>query len=510
MPITREAAVRRKRNVIFNNDGDDALHYGHTLSGPATKQGLLSLRMDHIGDTGIDTVYYCTTQNFNAFTHDSQVTEIFATTEGAFSGNRTAELIAQGIDPLQVAIECCRQHGIEVFWTHRLNDIHDTFWEEMISQWKKDHPGFLMGERADKDKYPFSDPRHVWTYVDYANDEVRDQVVVAFRDVLQRYDVDGIDLDFLRNPAYFRETRLGEPVTVEHRDMLTDMVARVRQEVLAESERRDKPILMSARVLPTIDLNTQFGFDVRRWIEHRDVDFISVAGGYDPFTMPLKNMVDLGHDWGIPVNACLSVSGFIGAVHGVEDAQVGNTIESWRAAAANAWHAGVDGIMTFNLFPSLPKTAETEFSRQVWRDIGDSEELTKKEKVYCIENLEELYNTGFMVRSVPIDGRLPIEVAKQSSVERTLPVADNVADDPQSTCRLCLRICVAELDADDVLTAHLNGSELDLKPEKPQWLSADVPPSVVRMGKNVLSISYERGAAATRSIKLVELIVRYG
>jgi hypothetical protein len=70
----RKAAAHRQRSLIFNNDGDDALHYGKMSdkpNEPASKAGLLSIRMDHIGDCGLDSVFYCTTQSFNSFTHDS-------------------------------------------------------------------------------------------------------------------------------------------------------------------------------------------------------------------------------------------------------------------------------------------------------------------------------------------------------------------------------------------------------------------------------------------------------
>ena len=77
----RKKMAQRHRRIIFNNDGDDALHYGrfHTDPDvPATRDGFLALRMDHIGDTGLDSVFYCTTQSINAFTHHSEVTEVFA------------------------------------------------------------------------------------------------------------------------------------------------------------------------------------------------------------------------------------------------------------------------------------------------------------------------------------------------------------------------------------------------------------------------------------------------
>ena len=56
-------AAQRQRRIIFNNDGDDAW----LTDAPANPEGFLSVRMDHIGDCGVDTVFYCTPQEINVF-----------------------------------------------------------------------------------------------------------------------------------------------------------------------------------------------------------------------------------------------------------------------------------------------------------------------------------------------------------------------------------------------------------------------------------------------------------
>jgi len=503
----RQAAAHRQRRVIFNNDGDDALHYGMFLKAPASKEGLLSIRMDHISDCGVDTVFYCTTQSFNSFTHDSQVTEVFTTTEGAFGNNRTAELIKMGADPLAVAVEACRKRNIEVFYTIRMNDIHDNFWYEMQSQWKKDNRDKLLGKPEDKQKYPASDSRHVWTWADFAQQEVRDMTVAAIKDVVDRYDVDGIDLDFLRHPAYFKETLVHKPATRPHLNMLTDMVAQIRQAILAASERKDKPILLSVRVLPTLALNRRFGFDVERWVTEGHVDLVAVGGGYDPFTMPLKDMVDRGHEWGIPVYGCLSSSGM--RQQGVKDTGIGGTMECWRAVAANAWLAGVDGIMTFNLFPKLPDTDQTKRVRQIWSDMSDPRKLVGKDKLYCIENIANLWNTSFMVRTVPIADRLPIDVKKGSTVTRVLPIADDIPALADRIDTLHLRVCLAGLAEGDKVQVKMNGADLSPAAEKPNWLAGDVPASVMKEGANRVAVTFNDGKAAALTITSVELAVKY-
>ena len=500
----RKSAVNRQRRIIFNNDGDDAWLTG----APATPEGFLSVRMDHIGDCGVDSVFYCTTQGINIFTQDSDLTEVFLADYGGFANNRMAQLIEQGTDPVKLAVQACRQRGIEIIWTMRMNDIHDNWTAAFFSKWKNEHPQFLMGTSADKAKYPESDPRCVYSFADFAHPEVRDLTVEVIKDVLERYDVDGIDMDFLRHQCYFKETRLHEPVTSEHLDMLTDMVAKVRAVVLAASKKKDKPILLTARVFPTLALNRHFGFDVDQWVTKGYVDFIAVGGGYDPFTMPAKNMIDRGHAWGIPVYLCTSASGMVqrGVNHSVLS---GGSTEAWRATAANAWYAGADGIMTFNLFPELPGSDATKNARAAWAEMSDPQALVGKDKLYCIENLDYSRTLGYMIRSVPWEGRLPVVVAKGASVDRILPVADDIPALTNRIKTLRLRICLAGLEAADQVAVSINGTALAAQPEKPLWLAADVPPTAMSQGANTLTVRYDSGAADALTMQSVELQVQY-
>ena len=484
----REKATHRQRRMIFNNDGDDAWNSG----APLTKEGFLSVRLDHIGDCDIDSMFYCTTMSINSFTHDSPVTEVWTTKDGGFSSNRMSELIKAQTDPLQLAIETCRKHDIEIIWTLRMNDIHDSFVPEFISQWKKDHPQFLMGSREEAEGTDGKHPLHFWSWADFEHPEVRDVILVAVKDVLDRYDVDGIDLDFQRHICYFKETRRYEPVTAEHCDMLTDLVGKIRKEVLAASERKGKPILLSARVLAKLEQNRRFGLDLEKWADNGYLDFITTGCGYDPFTMP-DDMIRQGHAWGMPVYRCFSHSAMLQEQVKHTDLLPGN-LAAWRAVAANAWHDGVDGVMSFNLFPHLPGTPQTEIARTAWREMGDPEGLVGKDKLYCIEHLHYDDNC-YLFKSVPREGRLPVTISKGTTVTRNLPVADDISGLADRIEKLRLRICLAGFEASDKINVKMNGAELALAPEEPLWVVAEVPPEVMKQGKNALAVAFTSGKA---------------
>jgi len=497
----RRAATWRSRRVIFNNDGDDSLHYEkwHQEDGlqPPETDGFLSVRINHCFGTGVESVFFCT--------HHWSPPNLKVN-----DGGNPDPRIKQGFDALDVVVRECRRRNIEAIWSLRVNDIHDTYFPTLMPQWKKDYPHLLMGIPKDKNTYPVADPRSVWTFADFALPDVRDMIVTLVDETLTHHDVDGMELDFLRHPAHFKETLIDKSATQEHMDMLTDMVGRVRKEVLAASERRGRPVLLSVRVLPTMRQNRHWGFDVERWVRDRYVDFITVGGGYDPFTVPVKDIVEQGHQWGIPVYVCLSVSGFSDAVARVPGSTVSSSVKCWRAAAANAWQAGADGIMTFNLFPRFSGTRATNTARQVWNEIGDPDLLVRKNKIYCIENVDELWAVGFMVRSVPRVGRLPVELRKGGTVECTMPVGDRVAASADQLKSLRLRVCVSVQPANrESFAVTMNGTKLDAIPEKPQWLVADVPASAMAHGNNFIAVRYRDGEQESVQVIGMELLVAY-
>jgi hypothetical protein len=498
----REKAAHRQRRVIFNNDGDDAWYAG----APLTKEGFLSMRLDHIGDCGVDSMFYCTTMSINSFTHDSQITEVFTTKSGLASNNRMSELIKVQTDPLKLAIETCRQHDIEIIWTLRMNDVHDSFVPQFLSQWKKDHPQLLMGTPEQAEETDVRHPLHFWSWADFERQEVRDVILVAVKDVLDRYDVDGIDLDFQRHICYFKETRRYEPVTAEHCEMLTNLVGKIRKEVLAASEQKGKPILLSTRILATLEQNRRFGLDVEKWADNGYLDFITTGCGYDPFTMP-DDMIRRGHAWGLPVYRCFSGSAMLQEEVQHSDLLPQN-LAAWRAAAANAWYDGVDGIMSFNLFPKLPGTPQTETARTAWREMGDPKGLVGKDKLYCIEHLH-YDDYCYLFKSVPREGRLPVTIFKGATVTRNLPVADDIPGLANRIEKLRLRVCLAGFEAGDKINVKMNGAELALAPEKPSWVVGDVPPEVMKQGKNKLAVVFTSGKADSLVMQSVELTVDY-
>ncbi len=158
----RTALAHRRRRIIFNDDGDDVWH-----ADAKTPQGFVGVRLKHMLNTQVDTLFYCTTQSFNYFSHNTRIGETFLSKAGPFKHNNMQTLIGQGTDPLKIALRFAHKNNIEAFWTLRMNDIHDAFTRPLWPKWKSDHPEALLGKQADWSANPPGSQTRWWSGVNF-------------------------------------------------------------------------------------------------------------------------------------------------------------------------------------------------------------------------------------------------------------------------------------------------------------------------------------------------------
>jgi len=355
-----DQAKWRKRRIILNNDGCD-LNQADPAS-PVTPEVFLADRTSGLADSQVDSIFYCSGV-FNLYSHRSEESEFRARDEEkAFRGGETAawktlgwakQLADQGTDSLELVANWCHENGREVFWSMRMNDQHDQSRPWIFSKWKDANREWLMNTNKGW-------PRGSWSMVDYTIPEVREKVFRILQDVVTRYDVDGVELDFFRHLCFFRAQKEGREVTDEHRGLMTDLIRRVRALTEERSRTRGRPMLISVRVPDDVDYCRGVGLDLGRWLTEKLVDLVATG---DYFKLrPWADLVALGRKYEVPVYPCFESRRLLDG-GGPEAATVP---EVWRGEALRAWDAGVDGIYTFNRFePADP----------IFREIGDPEIL---------------------------------------------------------------------------------------------------------------------------------------
>ena len=503
---SRKEAAARRRRIIYNDDGCHEYMYD-------TPENFLSLRLRQIAHTHVDTVFYCTGVTGMFFTHFPQVGELIGGNEAPLNPGKIkcrdsmAALKKAGHDPLVLAVDFCHEESTEVFWSLRMNDIHDSYGEHLVIRQKHEHPDWCLGTRANKEKFSQSDPAWWWSALNYEVPQVRDMIFQFCEDVCERYDVDGIELDFFRAPLFFKPTMELEPVSPRHVAMMTDLLRHIRKMTDEVGRRRGRPILVACRVPMDVQKSVHVGLDLKTWLEQDLLDLMVLGGGYAPMAMApaVQNMVQLGHRHQVPVYACISLSAMYGEFA---------SVEAWRGAAMNVWSTGADGVYTFNLFPSERDPRLTQ--------LGDVATLKGLDKVYGIDNVVKTGIPGAYKVGLVTPDRLPVVLKPNTTVLLKLPVGEDIVANAPTGAGVAvkLRLQVAQVQVGDEIAVRLNGQ--DLPPgtwdkslqEQPTvlWTEFVPNPTVVRSGTNRVEVRLVTDDVAERqpvSVDLVTMSVRY-
>jgi len=489
----RKEMKSRRRRILYNNDGNEIFN-----ASANTPEGFLALRMKPTLDTQVDSIFFCTGSS-TMFTHLAKVGETYGKYAEGMALKTNIEVLDKKYqtDALALTVQFCHENDLEVFFTYRVNDIHDSFLDFELSTWKREHPEYLMGKPEDRQKYLESDPRRRWTSLDFDLPEVRTYLLAIVDDVLARYDLDGIEIDYLRNPLFFRPTRDGKPVTSDQVKILTGFQQNIRELAYQHGNRRGRPILVATRVPVTKSLCRHVGIDIELWLKEDFLDLLTTAVGCMPYTNPTKELVDLGHAHHVPVYPTIAGSG----------RPEHQTIEHWRGAAANFWYAGADGVYLFNTFPRTPQHPH-------FTEVGDPNKLARMNKIFAIDN--QHITDGGISHAIMQSQILPVELDGTGNPSQvTLPVADDVAGAAKKGwLKLSeLRFKFEGRASGEEVEMRLNGDLLK-SPKVNQesgWVTYPADPSQYRQGDNVLAlrVSDSRESEKPITVKSVELRVEY-
>ena len=130
-----------------------------------------------------------------------------------------------GVDPYAVLLAEARNRGLEALLTFRVNDAHGN--DFLRTAFWHGHPEYRMGNGA----------------LDFRHDAVREYVFRLIEEAVQRYDCDGIELDFQRFPTFFKDGKTEERVA-----KISNLVARVRTMLDIKGAKRGRRLILAARV----------------------------------------------------------------------------------------------------------------------------------------------------------------------------------------------------------------------------------------------------------------------
>lgn len=502
----RAQACARGRKVIFENDGADVLYYQVT-----GKEELLAKRMSSLLNTQVDTVFVSTTNSgFGQFTHNTRIGTVFTNRESQFQNNMTGTFIDQGTDYLHIVSDFCKENGLDLYWTMRMNDTHDgsTNWYGELTfatnKIKNRHPEWLLGSRENKPRYG------AWSAVNYAVSEIRELAVAFIEEVLDNYDVNGIHLDFFRHPVFFPSTAAGFPATMEEIEMMTGLIQEIKQRADRKGSGCGRPILISVRVPDSVEYSLAVGLDIETWMKEGMIDFL-IATSYLKFNF-WEYSVQLARKYGVKVYASLDETR-------VKDPIARQLRESGRcylARAMNALRAGADGIYLFNYTPrELEKFDEAHSN--VMNMVGDMEQLNACDKTYVasVRGVGAIAGGGYphegFIR-VPVlnpDAAILLECGRESAVD--LPIGDDVnwGKNEGIIPEITLGIRFENAPSPGDVQIRFNGDVLAGGRSEGIWTVYELAPETVKIGVNRCSVLLEKDRGVEAKLLDLKVDIHY-
>lgn len=269
------------KQLYYNQDCTDFFWTSDTPTGQAGE--MIDRYVDQIADAGV-TVFLCNS-NARRTNYRSQVWDAFwdgydpsgPDNQPFLSPIPPAQLAAyrkgignmlkvhqEGVDYPARVIARCRQRRISPWISLRMNDCHENdipahpfhgrFWVKNPQLRRQNCTGYFA------------------TCLDYARSEVRDYYMALIVETLNRYDIDGLELDFMREPYVFSADKEKEGAPI-----LTSWLREVRQRTTEAAARRGHPIRLGVRVPSRPETALGMGLDAITWAKEGLIDLLAVT-----------------------------------------------------------------------------------------------------------------------------------------------------------------------------------------------------------------------------------------
>ena len=249
-------------------------------------------------------------------------------------------LFDRGIDPYKVWIDRTRSHGVSPWISMRMNDCH---W-----QWVKNHYRCTRFSHAHPE-LRIGRGEGTWdaSAMDYMFPEVRERHLKMVKELVDRYDADGLEMDFLRANAYFRpqDVKKGTP-------LMTEFIRQCRAYVDEKVKRTGKPYLLAMRCRPLPEGCRAAGFDIETIAKEGLVDVIipclGTSFGEKPFAPPYAEWKELVKNSPRPIRIVCGATAHLG-----QEVHSAATLKAW----AQYMHSvGAHDLYLFNLEYNNPAT----------------------------------------------------------------------------------------------------------------------------------------------------------
>lgn len=416
----------------------------------------------------------------------------------------------EGTDMVATTLKRAKERGMETFITYRMNDLHfnDTIYRCPIFYtdfWYK-HPEYWVNDN--------SQGYHSSGALDFAHKEVRDRKLAIISEQLEKYDTDGLDLDFMRFFVYFKPGE-GQKNT----ELMTQLLRDIRKKVNETAALKHKKILLSVRVAPTLEENLSRGLDIREWLKEGLLDFISISLHWrgDPALPVAAFRKTLGKDLNIPFYATVDD----GAYKPREQYSHG----MYRGMCSHILSQGADGVYLFNYYfgeYNHRKVHHIDMLQQgeqccrvmdpvLLKELGSLKTLEGRNKIYFLSD-------GMTEYQLKPNTPLPLYISPKKRQEANIYVGDEmkkvhpkevilfIRTFEPTACKLTINGKVPIIEEPSY--TKLYDRELGLMGNEKEYAFI-IPTKAIKHGYNKIIFSSPDGKTSY-SVKRIEMALKYG
>lgn len=273
-----------------------------------------------------------------------------------------------GLDHFRIWIRRARQKGLSPWLSIRMNDLHNVDDEKhyLHSDFWRQNPQFrripYRGEQRDK-------------ALDFGRQEVREYTFRFVEEVVQRYEFDGLELDWMRHGFHFAPGR-----EAEGREHLNAFMLRVRKLV-------GRKCKLGVRVPPHPETSIRMGMDAIAWARSGAADIVVPTNFWRTVdtNMPLRLWRQL-----LPSSCMLGggvelgMNPYPGSLAYQNKPYGYNNLQSVRGVAAAFLEQGVDRVYLFNYMDSQTAIEDLREYPLLLREVGKQETIEGKPRRHVV------------------------------------------------------------------------------------------------------------------------------
>ncbi len=296
-------------------------------------------------------------------------------------------------DYIGIRYRYCREKGVEMWHSMRMNDVHHT----SIGGEELPQHSDLWVQRKDLVRAWYRHTRRsIWhdNCLDYGQKEVYDYHLAMAAEYLLRFESDGIELDFLRSCPVFKpgfdETNKG---------ILTRFIRDVRSLADQAQTKWGHRVRVAVRVPYSVKDAMAAGMEVAAWCRERLVDVVIPSPTHhsteDDVPVDLWRML-LGND--VILAPCIDCTYSARGKVLTKPQSMRSTQESANGFAASFYYQGADTIYFYNHFPTNGGFyGSLSLQQELFGYAGDRAEVERRARRHVVTtheytNFEGIYH----------------------------------------------------------------------------------------------------------------------